>query len=88
MLHRDIKPDNILLSFNGMNRLPPGVGMEEVALDVKLVDFGLARVLGVDHSGGVKGAGGTSHYMAPEVLVGDHRPYSFPVRVCCPWCAR
>lgn len=39
IVHRDIKPDNILLS------LDPSTG----ATRVKLADFGLARVLGSDH---------------------------------------
>jgi serine/threonine protein kinase len=79
VVHRDLKPDNILLSFNGMNRLPHGTSIQEVDLRVRLVDFGLARVLGVNESTAARSMAGTAPYMAPEVLVGDHRPYGFPV---------
>ncbi len=83
VLHRDLKPDNILLSFSGMKRLPHGTSIHEVDLRVRLVDFGLARVLGVNQSTAARSIAGTAPYMAPEVLVGDRRPYGFPVRVLC-----
>lgn len=55
VVHRDIKPENILLDRSG---------------DVKIVDFGLARLLGrtgVEPTLTAAGqAMGTPHYMAPE----------------------
>lgn len=68
MVHRDIKPDNILISTEGT---------------VKLLDFGLARVLD-DSFGELSVLAGTPYYMAPEQIDGspvDHRAdiYAFGV---------
>ncbi|MBI4482549.1 MAG: sigma 54-interacting transcriptional regulator [Acidobacteria bacterium] len=60
VLHGDLKPENILV------REGPGPR-------VKLVDFGLARMLPWRPSSGISG---TLHYCAPEILLGtptDHR---------------
>ena len=52
MIHRDIKPDNILISSKG---------------EVKVADFGLAKALDDDMSMTQSGTGlGTPHYMPPE----------------------
>src|ERR1700687_1645216 len=56
IIHRDIKPGNVMLSKSGT---------------VKVVDFGIARVLETSHtkSGIIMG---TFAYMSPEVYHGEH----------------
>jgi len=54
IIHRDIKPDNIMLLANK---------------EVKLLDLGLAYLPGIDLQDAVR-PGGTLRYMAPELLKG------------------
>ncbi|XP_030518805.2 phosphoenolpyruvate carboxylase kinase 2-like [Rhodamnia argentea] len=55
VVHRDIKPDNIL--FDSRGRL-------------RLADFGSAEVIGGDPAARLKGVVGTPYYVAPEVVEG------------------
>ena len=60
LVHRDISPQNILVTFQG---------------EVKLVDFGIARLVGNEEEEGQPG-GGKFAYMSPEQATGgrvDHR---------------
>ncbi len=67
IIHRDIKPDNVMLS-------PEADGM----LRARLIDFGVVRLPGVDAAAEARGEGprpdhgapGTPSYMAPELLDG------------------
>jgi tetratricopeptide (TPR) repeat protein len=57
VIHRDIKPDNIVLT-NSRGRVD----------SVKILDFGIAAMLGDDD--GASPAAGTPHYAAPEIIEG------------------
>ena len=59
ILHRDLKPDNVLLT-RGWQDLDPGA--------VRLTDFGISRMV-ADAAGTTTGLMGTPEYMAPELLV-------------------
>jgi len=64
IVHRDLKPDNVFLA-----RGPDG------AEDVKVLDFGIAKINATDQSGGqLTKTGsmlGTPYYMSPEQLFGE-----------------
>jgi len=67
ILHRDLKPDNILC-FNSGNEMPT----------FKLADFGIAKLLNRDAQGlyYAQTRAGTEIYMAPEVLRGEEYTFS------------
>jgi serine/threonine protein kinase len=69
IVHRDLKPDNVILIPQGADRPPK----------VKLVDFGLAKLLVGDPSQAASGPHtaigvnvGTPHYMSPEQCRGGN----------------
>jgi serine/threonine-protein kinase len=59
ILHRDLKPDNILLKTDKHGRL-----------DTRLTDFGVARILNTPSMTTPGAVVGTPHYMAPEAFHG------------------
>ncbi len=54
LIHRDISPDNVLISFAG---------------EVKLLDFGVAHMEGIEGNQGKREAFGKIPYMAPEQIL-------------------
>ena len=55
VIHRDVKPGNILISETG---------------EVKLMDFGISKVLEAGRGDGMTQAKGTPQYMPPEQILG------------------
>jgi tetratricopeptide (TPR) repeat protein len=55
VIHRDVKPGNILISDTG---------------EVKLMDFGISKVLEAGRGDGLTQAKGTPQYMPPEQILG------------------
>ena len=72
VVHRDLKPGNVLLTHPG-GRLPSVRRLQpNHPLEVKLTDFGLAQALD-RHSAADAVVAGTPAYMAPEQLQGRWR---------------
>jgi eukaryotic-like serine/threonine-protein kinase len=60
IIHRDVKPANVFLAREGLNRLQP-----------KLLDFGIARWAGEARATSDAGICGTPEYMSPEQACGS-----------------
>jgi len=61
LIHRDVKPDNMLLREDG---------------SVVLSDFGVVTIAHSTSSRGIEAMAGTAAYMAPEQMQGEPRPAS------------
>jgi len=74
ILHRDLKPGNILLQPVRREDRPPGVEADGLPFRPTVCDFGLARLLDADVHETVTGLPlGSPAYMAPEQAEGRHR---------------
>ena len=65
VVHRDVKPANVLLTENGQGRAGA------TSVQVKLLDFGLAKVAGESALTRTGSSIGTPLYMSPEQIGGD-----------------
>ena len=71
IVHRDVKPANILLPEAGDGASEPGSGT------IKITDFGLASITGDGRGGGSGRVTGTPAFLAPETARGEpHTPAS------------
>ena len=60
IVHRDLKPENFLYSTN------------EESSDLKIIDFGLSKILAKGKLQRMKSRAGTPYYISPEVLTGNY----------------
>lgn len=66
IIYRDIKPENVIISSHG---------------NIKLIDFGFAKILSPSSDYRTYTNCGTLGYTAPEILLGTQSGYSFEVDI-------
>ncbi|MCB9398764.1 MAG: protein kinase [Acidobacteria bacterium] len=82
VLHRDLKPDNIMI-LNGLDLrklLPTPDSLTLIRQNTKILDFGLAKLFGEEHITKTGDMLGTVSYLPPEYLAGEeshHESFDF-----------
>lgn len=64
IVHRDVKPENIMVEYNENNL--------DIVKNIKLIDFGLAKHLPENFETRMSTKLGTPYYMSPEILNKDY----------------
>lgn len=73
VVHRDLKPENIM--YKEMTNANDSMMTREASietLEVKIIDFGLSKLLQNLQKGELRTLVGTPYYVAPEVLEGQY----------------
>ena len=60
IVHRDLKPENFLYQTEDLNS------------DLKIIDFGLSKIMAAGKLQRMKTRAGTPYYISPEVLMGNY----------------
>lgn len=69
VLHRDVKPSNVLLTGEGMDASSQHLPLDKA--EIKLADFGISKIL--EATSNANTVVGTPPYMSPEIVCG--KPY-------------
>jgi calcium-dependent protein kinase len=73
VVHRDLKPENIMYKEETPGQQSARGGLSTSSLsEVKIIDFGLGKIVAANPFGQMKTLVGTPYYVAPEVLEGKY----------------
>eukprot|EP00986_Skeletonema_menzelii_P004273 scaffold1452_cov96-Skeletonema_menzelii.AAC.8 len=72
IVHRDVKPENILFEHDRGEKEYEQHYFDSVTNSIRLIDFGLSREYNFEVDGYMSNPVGTSYYVAPECLEGKY----------------